>query len=313
MRWSSPALLFLPFCLAAVKKSPQEDLSALAAAGNGNIKILDEKTFDLLTAPRRNWSAAIQFTALDKRRRCAPCKEFDPSWQAVARAWWTVPAPIRDSHFFATLDFDDVQVVFQKLGLASAPVAHIYTATDGPHANVKREPIKYDMSHGFDALPLAEQLSNHTPIPIPYKAPFDWARWGTFGALVLLFVVTIRFIAPILQNKWTWAVGTILTSMIMTSGYMFTRIRGSPFTAGGSWIAPGYQSQYGQETQVVAAIYGLLAGSFLMLTLVTPTQMSPMRQRIQVYVWTAVIMIIFSILISLFRIKNRGYPFKLLF
>lgn len=40
----------------------------------------------------------------------------------------------------------------------------------------------------------------------------------------------------------------------MTSGYMFTRIRGTPFTSGGSWIAPGYQNQYGQETQVVAAI-----------------------------------------------------------
>lgn len=51
---------------------------------------------------------------------------------------------------------------------------------------------------------------------------------------------------------------------------------------------------------------GLLAGSFLMLTLVTPTQMSPMRQRTQVYVWTGVIFIIFAILISFFRIKNRG-------
>jgi len=40
----------------------------------------------------------------------------------------------------------------------------------------------------------------------------------------------------------------------MTAGYMFTRIRGAPYTAGGSWIASGYQNQYGQETQVVAAI-----------------------------------------------------------
>jgi len=224
-----------------------------------------------------------------------------------------VSGPERDNHFFATLDFDDVQTIFVKLGLSSAPVAHVFFATEGPRASAKKDPLKYDMSHGFDALPLAEQLSIHTPIPIPYKAPIDWARWGTFGGLALLFVVTIRFIAPVLQNKWTWAVGTILTSLIMTSGYMFTRIRGTPFTSGGSWIAPGYQNQYGQETQVVAAIYGLLAGSFLMLTLVTPAQMSPARQRTQIYVWTAVIMIIFSILISLFRVKNRGYPFKFFF
>jgi oligosaccharyltransferase complex subunit gamma len=159
-----------------------------------------------------------------------------------------------------------------QLGLASAPVAHVYTATEGPRASARKDAIKYDMSQyvsivlhshthhlngefsGFDALPLAEQLSNHTPITIPYRAPIDWARWGTVGFVVLLFVLTIRFIAPILQNRWTWAVGTILTSLIMISGYMFTRIRNTPFTSGGSWIAGGYQNQYGQETQVIAMI-----------------------------------------------------------
>ena len=74
MRWSNLALLSLPFCLAVAKGSPQEELAALAAAGDGDIRILSERTFDMLTAPQRNWSASIQFTALDKRRRCAPCK-----------------------------------------------------------------------------------------------------------------------------------------------------------------------------------------------------------------------------------------------
>ncbi|KAF7976318.1 hypothetical protein HWV62_7034 [Athelia sp. TMB] len=135
MRLSIFALLSLSLGLAAAKKSPQEELTALAAAGNGVISVTDERTFDLLTLPNRNWSAAIQFTALDSKRRCGPCKEFDPSF-----------------------------------------------------------------------------------------------------------------------NKWVWAVGTIVTSLIMTSGYMFTRIRGMPMSSGGHWIAPGYQSQYGQETQVVAVI-----------------------------------------------------------
>lgn len=74
MRSSFLALLSIPFCLAAVQKQPQEQLADLAAAGNGDIHISDERTFDLLTAPHRNWSASIHFTALDKRRRCAPCK-----------------------------------------------------------------------------------------------------------------------------------------------------------------------------------------------------------------------------------------------
>jgi hypothetical protein len=111
----------------------------------------------------------------------------------------------------------------------------------------------------------------------------------------------------------------------MTSGFMFVRIRGMPFAGpDGNWIAQGYQNQYGQETQVVAMICtsctlpvlvlvlilsladGLLAASFLMLTIVTPLQSSPGRQRAQVYLWTAVNLIVFSILISLFRVKNRS-------
>lgn len=108
---------------------------------------------------------------------------------------------------------------------------------------------------GFEAGPLAEHLSNHTPIPIPYKPPFDYAGWTLTAVGGLAFLLTLRFISPILQSRWTWAAGSIVTMLVMVSGFMFTRIRGSPFTGGdGSWIAAGYQNQYGQEVQVIAMI-----------------------------------------------------------
>jgi len=307
-------LLTLPFCLAASQRETHDELVKLAAANNGVIT-LDERTYNMLTTSKRNWSAAVQLTALDKRRRCNPCKEFEPSFNEIAKAWTTVPPAERDSHFFATLDFDNGMAVFQKLGIQSAPIVHIYPATEGPHkpANGRTAPSTYDFSYGLDAGPLAEQLSHHTPIPIPYKPPFDYVRWGTILGLALFAVATIRIIYPILQNRWTWALGTILTTLIMTSGYMFTRIRGVPFSGGdGQWIAPGYQNQFGQETQVVAMIYGLLGGAFLMLTVITPYTASPARQKAQVYLWSIVIFIMYSVLLSLFRVKNRGYPFKLL-
>lgn len=64
------ALLFAPFALAA---TTHEKLLKLAQQGNGLIK-LDPKSFDLLTSPKRTWSASIQLTALDKRRKCTPCR-----------------------------------------------------------------------------------------------------------------------------------------------------------------------------------------------------------------------------------------------
>ena len=66
------ALFALPLCLAATK-NPREDLVKLAKAGNGIIK-LDERTYDLLTASDREWSATVVFTAMDVRRKCGPCK-----------------------------------------------------------------------------------------------------------------------------------------------------------------------------------------------------------------------------------------------
>ncbi|OJT15729.1 Dolichyl-diphosphooligosaccharide--protein glycosyltransferase subunit 3 [Trametes pubescens] len=308
------ALLSIPFCIAASTQDIHERLRGLAAANNGVIK-LDEGLYNLLTTPKRNWSASIHFTALDPRRKCGPCKDFDPSFNAVAKAWTKVPAAERDSHFFATVDFDNAMGVFQKLGLQSAPVVQIHPATEGPRrpASGKTSPVVYDFGNGFDAGPLAEQLSQFTPVPIPYKAPVDYARIGTGAGVLLIILSGVRAFLPILRSRWLWAAGTVLTSLVMTSGFMFVRIRGMPHSGGnGQWIAPNYQNQFGQEVQVVSFIYGLLSAAFLMLTLVTPYQTHPARQRLQVYLWSGVILVMFSVLISLFRVKNRGYPFKLL-
>jgi oligosaccharyltransferase complex subunit gamma len=68
------SLLALPaIVFAAQDRSPREQLVKLAAANNGIID-LDPSTFALLTSSNRDWSTSIQFTALDKKRRCGPCK-----------------------------------------------------------------------------------------------------------------------------------------------------------------------------------------------------------------------------------------------
>ena len=59
--------------LSVLAATPHQQLVQLASAGNGIIR-LNPDTFDLLTSPHRTWSATIQLTALDKRRRCNPCR-----------------------------------------------------------------------------------------------------------------------------------------------------------------------------------------------------------------------------------------------
>jgi hypothetical protein len=54
-------------------ESPINHLAGLAAATSDGVIRLDPKTFEILTAPSRNWSTTIHFTALDPKRKCGPC------------------------------------------------------------------------------------------------------------------------------------------------------------------------------------------------------------------------------------------------
>lgn len=64
------ALLLAPLSLAL---GAQEDLDRLAVEGKGVIR-LNAATFEILTSPKRTWSASVHFTAMDPQRRCHPCK-----------------------------------------------------------------------------------------------------------------------------------------------------------------------------------------------------------------------------------------------
>ena len=47
------------------------------------------------------------------------------------------------------------------------------------------------------------------------------------------------------------------------------------------------------------------------LIIFVPKQRDPVRQRMGVYVWSAVFLGTFSLLFAIFRLKNPSYPFRL--
>ena len=151
---------------------------------------------------------------------------------------------------------------------------------------------------------------------------------ATTTSSILAVAVVARFILPVLTSRWTWAALTIGTSLTMVGGFMFVRIRGMPYVAAGQngaqLIAPGFQSQYGIEVQIIAFLCasscrysygrwlifsfldGVLSLGFISLTLVVPRHPSPARQRYGVYLWTGVMITLFSALVSIFKMKNGG-------
>jgi len=80
---------------------------------------------------------------------------------------------------------------------------------------------------------------------------------------------------------------------------------------GVSYFAGGFSNQYGLETQIVAAIYGFLSFATISLALKVPRISDPRTQQIAVIVWGGLVFVMYSFLLSVFRIKNGGYPFWL--
>ncbi|KZS99246.1 oligosaccharyl transferase subunit OST3/OST6 family [Sistotremastrum niveocremeum HHB9708] len=313
------SFFLVPACWAISRETAYSDFID-AAASNGGVIDLTTQTFDLLTASDREWSATIQLTALGNTYKCAPCKQFEPSFKTVAKAWSKVAPKHRDNHFFATLDFANGPEVFRRLGLNSAPFVYTYPAAQGDRvpANGKVDPIPFDFTVSeFDPKSFSEGISRFTPVKIPYKPPTDFKPIVSAIVAILTLSLGYRVALPLLLNRWFWAILSIGSSLIFISGFMFVRIRGNPYVAAGSggaqWIAPGYQNQFGMEVQVVAFIYGILTFSFLSMTLFVPRLPSKGRQTLAVGIWSGVTVIVFSVLIGFFKLKNGGYPFRLLF
>ncbi len=178
---------------------------------------------------------------------------------------------------------------------------------------------------GFDALTLAEGLSPLLPVPIPFKPPTNWTPFITSGLLFLVAAIGAKFVLPLLLNRWFWAILSIATCLIMTSGFMFVRIRNVPYvsrTQNGrtQWVAGGAQNQYGMETQVVAAICrgilishlqrftivldALLSFSCISLIVLVPRIPSKTRQTAAIYIWSGVAVLVLAILMGIFKLKS---------
>lgn len=67
-------------------------------------------------------SACFELTAAQSTYVCQ--REFMPAWDAVGAAWTKVASSERDTHFFATIDFENAQTVFQKVGRVTNPANH---------------------------------------------------------------------------------------------------------------------------------------------------------------------------------------------
>lgn len=182
-------------------------------------------------------------------------------------------------------------------------------------------PTKYDFATGsYDAEDIAEWLSAQRSEPVPYSKPFPWVKLLTAVVSLSVGLATVYLLrqhVPLSAgSKLLWALLVLGIIVTQTAGYMWNQIRGAPFAGVGpggqvQYFAPGFQNQYSAETGIIAGLYTLLAFSVVALVKAVPNQPVKSRQRAGVYVWSAILLVAFSVLISIFRVKNGAYPFRL--
>ncbi|KAI5861238.1 hypothetical protein GGS23DRAFT_577695 [Durotheca rogersii] len=325
MRWSSLLLpLALPFVAHAAKKSSSVDRFGdfyTKSQASSPLKLADASYKKLTSAPR-DYSAAVLLTALDARYACQLCTEFHPEWDILAKSWAKGDKNGDSRLLFGTLDFTNGRDTFLSLGLQTAPVLLLFQPTTGPHAVAVPDPIRYDFSGPQTAENVHAWLARHLPDRPhpPIHRPVDYVSWvvtivGVLGALAAISRAW-AYILPVIQNSNVWAAGSLIAILLFTSGYMFNNIRKVPYVTGDgrggiSYFAPGFQSQFGLETQIIGFLYGVLSFSIIFLTVKAPKIRDVKVQQVTIIIWGVVMVLTYSFLLSLFRVKNGGYPFKL--
>ena len=78
-----------------------------------------------------------------------------------------------------------------------------------------------------------------------------------------------------------------------------------------SYIAGGFSTQFAAESQIVGLVYAFLSFGTIALGMKIPRMREAKRQGVAVAVWSAVVLMLFSFLMAVFKVKNGSYPFWL--
>ncbi|KAI8938774.1 hypothetical protein NX059_004638 [Plenodomus lindquistii] len=327
MRWLQLLTAsLLPLTALAAKKSTGDrftDTRAKLVSAGQPIK-LDDASYMKLTKAPRDYSVTVLLTALETRFGCVLCREFQPEWDLLGRSWIKGDKDGQTRLLFGTLDFIDGKNTFQSMMLQTAPVLLFFPPTIGPNAKLDPQPTRFDFTAGPQS---AEQIHAWISRQLPadmakpsVSRPINWIKIITVSTAVLggisAIAVASPYIIPILQNRNLWAAISLIAVLLFTSGHMFNHIRKTPYVAGDgkggiNYFAGGFQNQFGLESQIVAAMYGVLAFATISLALKVPRIKDARAQQLAVFLWSGVLLCMYSFLLSVFRKKNGGYQFWL--
>lgn len=289
------------------------------------IKLNMDKWRGYVRQQPRNYSMMVLFTALSSGVNCPICRPAYDEFIIAANSH-RYQNPELKSLYFAVVDYEDAPQIFQQMNLNTAPILYHF----GPKTQGKKKPDQMDFQrHGFDADAIARFVADQTEVQIRILRPPNYA-----APIIIILVVGLilgllymkRNSLEFLYNKNFWGCVALAFTFIFMSGQMWNHIRGPPFVMTNpqsketSWIHGSTQYQLVAETYVVGLLYALITFGFIIMNdaaeegkrkknilsnLIPPAYM--------VWVGLAIVVVVFSFLLSVFRSKYRGYPYSFLF
>ncbi|KAK9390186.1 hypothetical protein V1515DRAFT_589469 [Lipomyces mesembrius] len=282
---------------------------------------LTDNNFDSVVSAPRDYGLVVLLTAEAPQMGCHLCREFRPDYNLVAQSWRQEHPKGGEGLYFGVLDLRDGQKTFQKLQLKTAPNLWVYSPTVGADAGPV-QPFNYEIV-GVPDVPgaIIRFIESHVSgVHITIHRPRDYSK----VALTVLFMVAglgsikyiYPFLRPVIESRAIWAGLSLVLILMFTSGHMFNNIRHTPYVAGNrdggvQYVAPGFSSQYGFETQAIAVLYAFLTFGAISLATKTPRIPTRTKQTMAIGTWCTLVLCLFSLLLFIFRLKNRGYPFSL--
>lgn len=284
------------------------------------------------TAPR-NYSMIVMFTAMAPARQCVICRHAHDEFQIVANSY-RYSQIYSNKMFFAMVDFDDGSDVFQSLRLNTAPVFMHF-----PAKGKVKGPDTMDIQRvGFSAESIGKWVQERTDVQIRVFRPPNYS--GTLAVLMLAalvgaFLYLKRNNLEFLYNKQMWAFIAVIFCFAMVSGQMWNHIRSPPFVhksqnGGIAYVHGSSQGQLVVETYIVMflskrdlfclLIFLILIFFFLILDAMivlgmillceSGSQTDMKKGRIMAMVGLFLVAVFFSLILSIFRSKAQGYPYR---
>ncbi|KAI9502587.1 oligosaccharyl transferase subunit ost3/OST6 [Coemansia spiralis] len=272
----------------------------------------------------KDYSVVVQLTALSPVYKCDACKTVDKAFRAVSRGW-KKQSSSKDAAqriVFGTLDMDDGEELFRQMSIEGVPQLVIFPASKGPHAFENPSPRGLTLGAKTSSPEgMASRLGELFGIEIKADVPVNYSKHlmniATVAAGLYAVFLVYKYVDLRSLGRNIWAICTILFVLLMTSGFMWNRINEPPYvgqTRSGDPVlfAPTNSQQYGIETQIVAATYAVCALCIVALVRHVPRIQNSDQRTFVTFMFTVALILTFSYLNSVFRMKMPGYPFKLL-